>query len=103
MRLEPPLDDFARELVVTVREADVELAAQLHESALHFAVPVGQQTALVLEHTHALLAARELFLHLTDSVLQQHVWLFDAIEHGVHVRREESRHSVDQCHGITSS
>ena len=92
------LHDLARELVVAVREANVELRQELRQRRLNFAVPIGERVALVLELTHALLGARELFVHFANRVLQQHVGLFDSIEHRVNVRGEQSRHSIDQGH-----
>ena len=98
--LEPALDDLARELLVAVLEADVELLAELGEHRFGFALPLAERVVLVLERAHALLAARELLLHLANGVLQQHVGFFDAVEHGVHVRREQPRHSIDERHEI---
>ena len=100
LRLEPALDDLARELVVAACEADVELLAELGEQRFGLALPLAERLVLVLERAHPLLAARELLFHFADGVLQQHVGFFDAVEHGVHVRREQPRHSIDERHGI---
>ncbi len=70
------------------------------EHCFGFALPLAERAVLVLERAYPLLAARELFFHLADRVLQQHVGLFDAVEHGMHVRREQPRHSIDERHGI---
>ncbi len=71
---------------------------ELRERRLHLAVPVGEPLALVLELARALLGVRELFVHFTNRVLEQHVGFFDSIEHRVNVRGEQSRHSIDQGH-----
>ena len=75
-------------------------SAELGLQRFGLALPLAERLVLVLEHAHPLLVARELLLHFADGVLQQHVGLLDAIEHGVHVRREEPSHSVDQRHEI---
>ena len=98
--LEPPFDDFAREVLVAVRETQVELLAELGEHPLRFALPFAECAVLVLERAQLELAARELFLHLANGVLEQHVGFFDAVEHGMHVRREQPRHSIDERHEI---
>ena len=61
-------------------------------------MPLAERGVLVLEPAHVQLAARELFLHFPDRVLQQHVGFLDAVEHGVDVRREQPRHSIDERH-----
>ena len=70
------------------------------ERGARFALPFAERAVLVLERSHVLLAARELLFHLAHRVLQQHVRFLDAVEHGVHVRREQPRHSIDECHEI---
>src|SRR5262249_30083889 len=71
--LELALHDFTRELVVRVRDANVELRDELRKRRLHLALPLGERFAFVLELTNALLGSCELFVHFTNRVLEQHV------------------------------
>jgi hypothetical protein len=98
--LQPSLDDLARELLVAALEADVELLAEIRETRSRLGVSLAERLVLVHQRAHALLAARELFFHLAHGVLQQHVGLLDSVEHGMHVRREQPRHSIDERHEI---
>ena len=82
------------------READVELLAEVLQRGFGFALPLAERLVLVRERARTLLAARELLFHFAHGVLQQHVGLFDAVEHGMHVGREQPRHSIDERHGI---
>ena len=91
-------DERARQRFLVGRETDVELILNggkrrgglrhAREALLSFDV----------EALYALLRCFDSLFHLPNRLLQQQFRLFNAIEHGVEIRRKQSRNPIDQCH-----
>src|SRR5690606_15005472 len=88
----------ARERFVGCGEADIELAVEVAKRRLGLRAARRHGFALGLERLQSSIALRDCILHLADRLTHQRLGLFDAVEDGVQVRRQEPRHSMNQRH-----
>ena len=86
-------DQRFRQLLFAGLETQIELLIELVDGISDLGLAAQQLLVIVLKPVQALLASGQLVFHLPNRLAKQHIRLLQAVEHGVEVRREQTRYA----------